>query len=477
MEEKTVDRWVEQAQQGDRDAMANLFRQYWRAARAVAYGVTGEYALAEDAASEAFVTALSGIGELKDASRFGPWLRKITKRTAQRLKKNQTKQVDPPSRNRSHEESPGGNAERKELAALMQAAVGRLPASLREAVSFFYFEGYSVGEAARFLGVAPGTFKRRLHEGRQRLQQAAESIVQGRHLLDTRRETIIKQLRALTEQDADPEAMLDVMREAIQLRPPPFEAMRALWRKHHAPKIAARLQNPQERERLEALMRQSYRPSARSLDPSHPVGQVAAALRAALPAFQPWDVDAATILQRLAGQDVKERMAPGFAEGKPCSYIRATRGILAMMPDGSLADPMGMFKQQDRSQRPETMYLSDVVDLTWLRTENIELRAVDVLVRDLIRRVVPERKFLIKSYEHPRYRVGLRLTFDSVAIAGAYGGVHYPWPECPEGTYTAHVRIHLEPWAMALSGQTIEYEKLELPDWLGKPSTEGPSDT
>ena len=46
--------WVERARRGESAAVAELYRQYWRAARAAAYGVIGDLSLAEDAASEAF---------------------------------------------------------------------------------------------------------------------------------------------------------------------------------------------------------------------------------------------------------------------------------------------------------------------------------------------------------------------------------------------------------------------------------------
>lgn len=48
--------WVKQAKRGEPAAVAELHRQYWRAARAVAYGVTGDFALAEEA-SGAYLTA------------------------------------------------------------------------------------------------------------------------------------------------------------------------------------------------------------------------------------------------------------------------------------------------------------------------------------------------------------------------------------------------------------------------------------
>ena len=54
MEQNAEQNLVQRAKQGEPAAISELFRLYWRAARAAAFGVTGDFALAEDAASEAF---------------------------------------------------------------------------------------------------------------------------------------------------------------------------------------------------------------------------------------------------------------------------------------------------------------------------------------------------------------------------------------------------------------------------------------
>ena len=51
MEQNVEQNLVQRAKQGDTAAVGELFRLYWRAARAAAYGVTSDFALAEDAAS------------------------------------------------------------------------------------------------------------------------------------------------------------------------------------------------------------------------------------------------------------------------------------------------------------------------------------------------------------------------------------------------------------------------------------------
>ena len=65
MSQSTEHDWVERAKQGEPTAIAELYRRYWRAARAAAYGVIGNLSLAEDAASEAFSAAMSGLANLR----------------------------------------------------------------------------------------------------------------------------------------------------------------------------------------------------------------------------------------------------------------------------------------------------------------------------------------------------------------------------------------------------------------------------
>jgi len=97
MKENTEHDRVEQAKQGEPAAIAELYRCYWRAARAAAYGVTGDWSLAEDAASEAFSKAMSRVADLRDPPQFGPWLRTIVIHTARRFKVTSSahKRVEP----------------------------------------------------------------------------------------------------------------------------------------------------------------------------------------------------------------------------------------------------------------------------------------------------------------------------------------------------------------------------------------------
>jgi len=131
MKENTEQNWVQRVKQGEPAAVAELFRLYWRAARAAAFGVTGDFALAEDAASEAFYAAIESLPDLRDAQRFGPWLRTIVVRTArkQKAKTSKEKEAKLQTQPDTGALSPGADLERRELVSLIHEAVG---ASFRE---------------------------------------------------------------------------------------------------------------------------------------------------------------------------------------------------------------------------------------------------------------------------------------------------------------------------------------------------------
>ena len=103
---------VERARSGDGAAVAELFSRYWRAARAAAFGVTGELASAEDAAAEGFRQAWAGLGSLRDGDRFGPWLRRIVVRKARLAGKRSVATADTLDELPAVEESPDEMLER-----------------------------------------------------------------------------------------------------------------------------------------------------------------------------------------------------------------------------------------------------------------------------------------------------------------------------------------------------------------------------
>jgi RNA polymerase sigma-70 factor (ECF subfamily) len=473
---------VDRARQGDGAAIGALFSRYWRAARATAFGVIGEYAAAEDAAAEAFRQALAGLDSLNDASRFGPWLRTIVVRKARLELRTRRRMAGAPADEPTDaKDRPDEALGRLELEALARQAVRELPDRLREAVSLFYIEGYDTTAAAQFLDIPPGTFRRRLHEGRSRLRATAKAILDGRKSMNEERDREIERLKRVIDEAGheDTEPLYQALRGALALRPAAHELIgpfiRRLTESASRPELA-----PGGKEFTE-LVRETARrftgPSDRASDPSHPVGLVAAEIRRALPDFQDWPLDVGEAAARFLTSTGEHRLRlqsllpPGFAEGRPGAFVRATRGLLRLKENGS-AQSSYQVLQDSGDQRAfrtglKDSRISDVLDLTWMVPGPIELRTVQEMLERLSAAVVPRSAVRFAHYDEPRYRSALALHVGGIPAPAAHGGVLAEWPGHPQGVAAAHVRIFLEPWATVRSGHVVEFDRLD-----GIPRTE-----
>ncbi len=466
---------VERARQGDGAAIGELFSRYWRAARAAAFGVTGEFASAEDAAAEGFRQAWAGIHSLRDADRFGPWLRRIVVRTA-RLARRSREAATTGTLDGLPDvaEPPDRVLERLQLAALLQQLVRELPPGLREAVSLFYFEGYDSDTGARFLEIPAGTFRRRLHQGRARLRLAADHILKRTTAMNGERDREIQELRALFEKatEGDTESVYQAFRASLALRPPPDELITGFMRRRT--ESVRQSEPPDGNARFMELVRKTARhlsgPSDRAADPGHPVGRAAAAIRKALPEFQEWTLDVGAAAEQWLTSPGKDRtrlrgiLPPGFAEGRPGAFLRASRGLLLTDEEGSVRTTYQLLQDSPDAESFRagiaTARISDVLDFAWLVAEPLELRSVQDLLEQLAMTVVPGVGMRVTHYDEPRYRTALRLHLDPVVSPAAVSGVLAAWHGQPPGVNAAHVRFFLEPWATVQSGQAVDFNHL-----------------
>ena len=73
---------VQSAINGDLDSFGELAERYYAAMTAAAYCVLQDWHLAEDAVQEGYAQALVKLPDLRQAERFGPWLRSICRNMA-----------------------------------------------------------------------------------------------------------------------------------------------------------------------------------------------------------------------------------------------------------------------------------------------------------------------------------------------------------------------------------------------------------
>ena len=236
------------------------------------------------------------------------------------------------------------------------------------------------------------------------------------------------------------------LREVLALRPPPKELAKLL------------------RDSLP----QADREGRSALDIIHMVtssachvAEVGIAIRQALPEFQDWrfDVDAAAT-RFFAGQGDRE-LPPGFSEGRPGAFLRATRGIVKLKSDGAVNSLYEHIQnspnEQSLSAEADQIRISEVLDLTWMAAGQLELRSVQERIEALCATVLPGQAIRFSPYDEPRYRAALQAHFLGFPARAAIGGVLVDWPGRLANVDAAHIRLFLEPWAAVQSGEAVEY--------------------
>ena len=162
---------IRQASEGNHEAYGLLAGRYERLALLVAIGVLSDRHLAEDAVQEALVSAYRQLNALRDHSKFGAWLVKITRREAIRLGKKKQK-TDVLSNNDEPVEEIGPDAA---LNGHEQAIrwINQLPAPERTVFSMFHLDGRAAREIAELTGRPIGTVTKQLSRAMQRLRSWA----------------------------------------------------------------------------------------------------------------------------------------------------------------------------------------------------------------------------------------------------------------------------------------------------------------
>lgn len=176
-----VRKWKE----GDEDAFSAMYERYRQTAMRTAWLLCHNLADSEDIVQETFVQCYFHIQELKDESRFRPWMLKCLVRTGWKLMKKQKKEM-PEEQMELHLErerylestfsgktsgEPLEEAIAREFSGELTKAVRRLSEKHRLVIVLYYYDELSVHEIAKITGCLEGTVKSRLHFARRQLKK------------------------------------------------------------------------------------------------------------------------------------------------------------------------------------------------------------------------------------------------------------------------------------------------------------------
>ena len=164
--------WAARAHAGDIEAFGRLVDRYGEQARRVARGILGDQHDGDDAAQDAFLSALRNLGRYDPSRPFGPWLMRIVSNAAvdrqRRNKVRATEALSPSAPARAA--GPATETDRRSMLAALQQGLRKLPQRQRTAVTLFDVEGYSHAEIAEILQVPQGTVRSDVFHGRRALR-------------------------------------------------------------------------------------------------------------------------------------------------------------------------------------------------------------------------------------------------------------------------------------------------------------------
>lgn len=176
-------RLLGKAKGGDRKAMSALYDRYAKAMYNIAVRILGNEYMADDVLQEAFLSAFSNFGQLKEDGQFGGWLKRIVincaimaGRKKMRVVEIDDARSDCPEETTDEEEWWAGIGMDE-----IHRSVKTLPDGCREVFTLYAIEDYSHREIATLLGISEGTSKSQYFRARQlmKLRLTKEFFVHG----------------------------------------------------------------------------------------------------------------------------------------------------------------------------------------------------------------------------------------------------------------------------------------------------------
>lgn len=169
---------IGKAREGDTAAFGEIVRRYQNLVYATAFQILKDPGLAEDVAQEAFIAAFRSLKDLRRESAFPPWLRKITRNLAlvSRKEHGRFRAIEEAGELQSPPADAGSDAERERREAdVFGEEVRRIVSSLSDTLRFpvllCYLDDLPTSSAASFLGITEGALRKRLHDGKKKLQE------------------------------------------------------------------------------------------------------------------------------------------------------------------------------------------------------------------------------------------------------------------------------------------------------------------
>jgi len=169
---------LRKAMQGDPSAFGEIIKKYQSLVYAVVLQILADPAAAQDITQDTFVSAFKALKDLRSEDSFPSWLHSIARNRAFAWHKER-KRVSPLEEAGVLQFSPNSigaeieteRSEAQSFEAGVRQIVFSLSDALRVPILLCYLNDISTAEAACFLGIKEGTLRKRLHDGKKKLQE------------------------------------------------------------------------------------------------------------------------------------------------------------------------------------------------------------------------------------------------------------------------------------------------------------------
>ncbi|WP_170323594.1 RNA polymerase sigma factor [Cryptosporangium phraense] len=180
---------VRAAQNGDQESLGQLFDEHYAGMRAVAVAILGSTPEAEDACQDAIATALTRIGQVRDPSAMGSWLKAIVRNNCRMILRS--RQPTPLGLSLDRLRSVEATAEADDPAQVLErsatrdwlwAALDQLRPTVRTVALLRWFtDANSYADIAALCGLPVGTVRSRLNEARKQLADLLPLVAGAKH--------------------------------------------------------------------------------------------------------------------------------------------------------------------------------------------------------------------------------------------------------------------------------------------------------
>jgi len=166
---RRVNKLCKRAKKADKDAACELLRIHYADIYSYLRRLCGNRHDAEDLTQQTFLKVWSSVDSFAGRSRFSTWLYRIAHNTYvdfRRYDTNCNRDCSDQWWAECIDENPGpfANVAERQLARRLYEIVDKLDGDKRDVVHLHYYQGLSIRETAKVLGIATSTVKYRLRE-------------------------------------------------------------------------------------------------------------------------------------------------------------------------------------------------------------------------------------------------------------------------------------------------------------------------